>query len=49
MEKINVEEVSKIISDRIRPDNKAELQETGTVLMAGEYCSYLWPRRCDGG
>ena len=37
MEKINVEEVSKIISDRIKNfDNKAELQETGTVLMVGD-------------
>lgn len=37
MEKIKVEEVSKIISDRIKNfDQKTELQETGTVLTVGD-------------
>jgi len=37
MEKIRVEEVSKIISDRIKNyGNKAELEETGTVLSVGD-------------
>ena len=37
MEKIRVEEVSKIISDRIKNfDQKVELEETGTVLTVGD-------------
>jgi F-type H+-transporting ATPase subunit alpha len=37
MEKIRVEEVSKIISDRIRNfDKKIELEETGSVLTVGD-------------
>jgi F-type H+-transporting ATPase subunit alpha len=37
MEKIRVDEVSKIISDRIKNfDQKVELQETGTVLSVGD-------------
>ena len=37
MEKIKVEEVSRIISDRIKNfGDKAELQETGTVLTVGD-------------
>lgn len=37
MEKIRVEEVSKIISDRIKNfGNKAELEETGTILSVGD-------------
>ncbi|MDB2446987.1 F0F1 ATP synthase subunit alpha [bacterium] len=37
MEKIKVEEVSRIISDRIKNfGEKAELQETGTVLTVGD-------------
>lgn len=37
MEKIKVEEISRIISDRIKNfDQKAELQETGTVLTVGD-------------
>lgn len=37
MEKIRVEEVSKIISDRIKNfDRKVELEETGTVLAVGD-------------
>ncbi len=37
MEKIRVEEVSRIISDRIKNfDKKVELEETGTVLTVGD-------------
>lgn len=37
MEKIRVEEISKIISDRIKNfDQPAELEETGTVLTVGD-------------
>jgi F-type H+/Na+-transporting ATPase subunit alpha len=37
MEKIRVDEVSKIISDRIKNfDQKVELEETGTVLSVGD-------------
>lgn len=37
MEKIRVEEVSKIISEKIKNfDHKVELQETGTVLTVGD-------------
>lgn len=37
MEKIRVEEISKIISDRIKNfDQKVELEETGTVLTVGD-------------
>ena len=37
MEKIRVEEVSKIISDRIKNfDQKTALEETGTVLAVGD-------------
>ncbi len=37
MDKIKVEEVSRLISDRIKNfDNKAELQETGSVVTVGD-------------